>query len=85
MMDKLRAALLGLPRRKKRALQVVVDLLLVWCALWMSFIVRLGFEDAGNPMLSHPWLFAAAPLIAIPRSSASACIELSCVISATTP
>lgn len=66
MMDKLRAALLGLPRRKKRALQVVVDLLLVWCALWMSFIVRLGFEDAGNPMASHPWLFAAAPLIAIP-------------------
>ncbi|MBI6898025.1 polysaccharide biosynthesis protein [Pseudomonas putida] len=65
-MDKLRAALLGLPRRKKRALQVVVDLLLVWCALWMSFIVRLGFEDAGNPMVSHPWLFAAAPLIAIP-------------------
>ena len=66
MMDKLRAALLGLPRRYKRALQVAADLLLVWAALWMSFIVRLGFDDAGSPVLNHPWLFLAAPAIAIP-------------------
>ncbi|MEW9679316.1 polysaccharide biosynthesis protein [Pseudomonas sp. TE50-2] len=65
-MEKLRAGLLGLSRRNKRALQVMVDLLLVWCALWMSFIVRLGFDDAGNPVVNHPWLFVAAPLIAIP-------------------
>lgn len=66
MMDKLRARLLALPRRNKRILQVVVDLLLVWLALWMSFIVRLGFDDAGNPVLLHPWLFIVAPLVAIP-------------------
>lgn len=66
MMDKLRIRLLGLPRRSKRALQVVVDLLLVWFALWMSFIVRLGFDDPGSPIFDHPWLFLAAPIIAIP-------------------
>lgn len=65
-MDKLRVALLNLPRRYKRALQVSVDLILVWVALWMSFVVRLGFDDAGNPLGSHPWLFIAASVIAIP-------------------
>lgn len=66
MMDKLRAGLLALPRRYKRALQVVVDLLLVWLALWLSFIVRLGIDDPGSPIFDHPWLFLAAPVIAIP-------------------
>lgn len=66
MMDKLRVSLLGLPRRYKRYLQVVADLLLVWFALWMSFVVRLGFLEAGNPAHEHPWLFFAAPVIAIP-------------------
>ncbi|QXH48321.1 polysaccharide biosynthesis protein [Pseudomonas xanthosomatis] len=66
MMEKLRTGLLGLPRRYKRALQVPVDLLLVWLALWMSFVVRLGWDDAGLPFLSHPWLYLAAPVIAIP-------------------
>lgn len=66
MMDKLRAALLALPRRYKRALQVMVDLLLVWLALWMSFIVRLGFDDPSGPIFDHAWLFFAAPVIAIP-------------------
>lgn len=66
MMDKLRAALLALPRRYKRALQVMVDLLLVWLALWMSFIVRLGFDDPSAPIFDHAWLFFAAPVIAIP-------------------
>ncbi|WP_437182123.1 polysaccharide biosynthesis protein [Pseudomonas xanthosomatis] len=65
-MEKLRTGLLGLPRRYKRALQVPVDLLLVWLALWMSFVVRLGWDDAGLPFLSHPWLYLAAPVIAIP-------------------
>lgn len=66
MMDKFRAGLLALPRRYKRALQVVVDFLLVWLALWMSFIVRLGFDDPGKPFVDHQWLFFAAPVIAIP-------------------
>ncbi|MHC8367848.1 polysaccharide biosynthesis protein [Pseudomonas sp. ZT5P21] len=65
-MDELRAGLLALPRRYKRALQVVVDLLLVWLALWMSFIVRLGFDYPVSPIFDHSWLFFAAPVIAIP-------------------
>ncbi|MFV3404981.1 polysaccharide biosynthesis protein [Pseudomonas sp. NY15463] len=66
MIEKLRSGLLGLPRRQKRALQVVTDLVLVWVALWMAFVVRLGLDDAGNPLRHHPWLFLAAPVIAIP-------------------
>ena len=66
MLEKMRTGLLGLPRRYKRALQVTVDLLLVWLALWMSFVVRLGLDDAPHPFSSHLWLYAAAPVIAIP-------------------
>lgn len=58
--------LLGLPRRQKRFIQVVTDVLLVWLSLWLAFIVRLGIEDMYNPILTHRWLFVAAPLIAIP-------------------
>ncbi|GGU69532.1 membrane protein [Pseudomonas laurentiana] len=65
-LDKIKTALLGLPRRYKRTLLLGIDLVLVTLALWMSFIVRLGYEDAGNPVFDHPWLFISAPLIAIP-------------------
>ncbi len=65
-MDKFRALLLGLPRRKKRLIQVASDVVLVWLALWLAFIVRLGVEDMYNPIRVHFWLFLAAPLIAIP-------------------
>lgn len=66
MMSKVSTALLGLPRRVKRLLQVGADVLLVCVALWLSFIVRLGIEDPLLPVRNHPWLFFAAPLIAIP-------------------
>jgi len=66
MIEKIRTSLLGLPRRYKRALQVGVDVLLVWLALWMSFVVRLGLDDAVQAIFNHPWLYLAAPLIAIP-------------------
>lgn len=66
MMDGVRALLLGLPRRNKRLLQVATDVLLVWLALWLAFIVRLGIDDLFNPILSHFWLFGSAPIIAIP-------------------
>ncbi|MBP5127127.1 polysaccharide biosynthesis protein, partial [Pseudomonas protegens] len=65
-MDKIRTLLLRLPRRQKRVLQVVTDILLVWVALWMAFVVRLGFDDLNNPFIVHFWLFASAPIVAIP-------------------
>ncbi len=65
-MDRLRVALLGLPRRQKRLLQVMTDVLLVWLALWLAFVVRLGLDDMVNPFIHHPWLLVSASLIAIP-------------------
>ncbi|QXI30235.1 polysaccharide biosynthesis protein [Pseudomonas vanderleydeniana] len=65
-MDKIRAYLLGLPRRKKRILQVIGDTFLVWFALWMSFVVRLGVDEMVNPFAQHRWLFVSAPIISIP-------------------
>lgn len=66
MTDKLRAGMLLLPRRYKRALQVVTDVLLVWFALWLAFLVRLGIDDIYEPLRIHYWLFLGAPIIAIP-------------------
>ena len=66
MTDKVRAYLLGLPRRRKRLIQVATDVVLVWLALWLAFIVRLGIDDMYNPLRVHLWLFASAPLVAIP-------------------
>lgn len=73
MLDNLRMKLLGLPRRYKRMLQVAADVSLVWLSLWLAFLVRLGTEDMISPFGGHAWLFIAAPLVAIPCSSASAC------------
>ena len=61
-----RERLLGLKRRYKRLLQVMVDVLLVWGALWLAFIVRLGTYDQIDPLGGHFWLFALAPVVAIP-------------------
>ncbi len=66
VMDKLRTFLVGLPRRKKRLLQVFTDILVVWAALWLAFVVRLGIDDMINPFRGHLWLFLAAPIVAIP-------------------
>lgn len=66
VMELFRKRMLALPRRYKRILQVITDVLLLWLALSMSFVVRLGFDDLSNPLLAHPWLYAAAPLVAIP-------------------
>ncbi|KRA87201.1 hypothetical protein ASD91_16715 [Pseudomonas sp. Root68] len=65
-MDKIRARLLSLPRRHKRILQVLTDILLVWFALWMAFVVRLGLDELINPFTQHVWLFVSTPVIAIP-------------------
>ncbi|QJI28198.1 polysaccharide biosynthesis protein [Pseudomonas sp. ADAK18] len=65
-MDKLRTLLLNLPRRQKRILQVIADIMLVWLALWMAFVVRLGIDELVNPIILHSWLFISAPIISIP-------------------
>ena len=62
----LRDRLLSLPRRYKRLLQVLTDVVLVWLALWLAFVVRLGSFSKVEPFSGHAWLFVAAPLIAIP-------------------
>lgn len=66
IMERFRAFLVGLPRREKRLLQVVCDVFVVWAALWLSFVVRLGIDDLVNPLRSHLWLFLAAPVVSIP-------------------
>jgi FlaA1/EpsC-like NDP-sugar epimerase len=66
VMDKLRKLLLKLPRREKRFIQVLADIVLVWVALWLAFLVRLGIDDMVNPLIVHSWLFLSAPVIAIP-------------------
>lgn len=65
-MIRVRTFLLSLPRRTKRLLQVALDIGLVCLALWLSFLVRLGIDDPIQPLRNHPWLFFAAPAIAIP-------------------
>lgn len=64
--EKLRTRLVNLPRRHKRLLQVVTDVVLVWASLWLAFVVRLGDSKAIEPLTGHFWLFLAAPVIAIP-------------------
>ncbi|KAB0565140.1 polysaccharide biosynthesis protein [Pseudomonas palleroniana] len=65
-MDRLRAFLVGLPRRKKRLIQVGTDTFVVWAALWLAFVVRLGVDEMVNSFRDHFWLFVAAPIVAIP-------------------
>ncbi|WP_404804881.1 polysaccharide biosynthesis protein [Metapseudomonas lalkuanensis] len=62
----MREWLLRLPRRYKRLLQVTVDVMLVWIALWLAFVVRLGTDELVHPLGGHAWLFAVAPVLAIP-------------------
>ena len=65
-MDKVRVYLLELRWWQKRLIQVATDTVLVWLALFLAFIVRLGIDDMYNPFRAHLWLIAFAPLVAIP-------------------
>jgi FlaA1/EpsC-like NDP-sugar epimerase len=65
-MDKIKPYLVGLPKGQKRLLQVVVDIVLVWGALWLAFLVRLGLDDIWGPVNRYAWLFVFAPLVSIP-------------------
>lgn len=62
----LRERLLGLSPRSKRVMQIAVDMLLIWLALWLAFFIRLGDAKIVEPLGAHAWLFTAAPLTAIP-------------------
>ncbi|WP_460139904.1 polysaccharide biosynthesis protein [Pseudomonas sp. S2_E01] len=62
----MRDRLLNLPRGSKRVLQLLVDVVLVWGALWLAFVVRLGIGRPINPFEDYAWLFMAAPIISIP-------------------
>ncbi|QMV61366.1 nucleoside-diphosphate sugar epimerase/dehydratase [Pseudomonas berkeleyensis] len=64
--DRVRQVLLELPRGRKRLLQVMVDVLLLWLALWLAFFVRLGTSVLIDPFGEYLWLFVAAPATAIP-------------------
>lgn len=62
----LRARLLALPRFQKRALQVALDIVLIWCSLWLAFYLRLDDAAAIQPLGAHAWLFGLAPLLTVP-------------------
>lgn len=62
----LRQRLLGLSRMKKRLLQLGVDLLLVWFALWLAFFIRLEGNWLYGPQLAYWLMFALAPLVSLP-------------------
>ncbi|AIN57266.1 membrane protein [Pseudomonas soli] len=64
--ESVRTFLLDLPRAKKRMIQVLTDVLLVWVAMWLAFVVRLGIEESTELVRHHLWLFACAPVISIP-------------------
>lgn len=64
--DRLRGRLIGLSRRSKRLLQVAADIIIIWIALWLAFVVRLGDLEGAQPFGDHAWLFACAPALAIP-------------------
>ncbi|GFM55272.1 membrane protein [Pseudomonas cichorii] len=66
MMMKLRSRMLGLSRKNKRIVQVGADIVLVWGALILAFVVRLGFDATFSSIVDHLWLFAAAPVLTIP-------------------
>jgi FlaA1/EpsC-like NDP-sugar epimerase len=64
--DKMRSWLLQLTRRQKRLLQLSTDVVMIWLALWLAFVVRLGIDDLANPIVDHMWLFLCAPVVSIP-------------------
>lgn len=64
--ERMRVALLSLPRAKKRLIQVLADVLLVWLSMWFAFVVRLGIEESVELAEGHFWLFICAPLVSIP-------------------
>lgn len=61
-----RKKLLALPAMQKKLLQVLADLLLIWCSIWLALAWRLGMDGAWSRVQEHLWLFIAVPLLTIP-------------------
>ncbi len=57
MLEWVRVRLLKLSRRQKRVLQVLADVLLIWLALLMAFLLRLGWDDLPAWDSGFLWLF----------------------------
>lgn len=58
--------LLVLPTSVKRLLQFAADIFIIWLALWLSFVVRLGADIIINPFGDYFELFIATPIFVIP-------------------
>lgn len=61
-----KTTLLALPTFVKRILQLLADLVIIWLALWLSYVVRLGTDELINPFAEYFQLFIAAPCFVIP-------------------
>ena len=62
----LKEKLLGLSSRKKRAIQVGADVVLLSVSLWLALFLRLGDEGWLWPDAAQSVLFLMAPALAIP-------------------
>ncbi|WOD12610.1 nucleoside-diphosphate sugar epimerase/dehydratase [Pseudomonas sp. NyZ704] len=62
----LKDRLVRLSYSQKRAIQVTVDIALLWAAMWLAFYIRLGTGGWLWPSGGQGWLFVISPLIAIP-------------------
>ncbi|MBJ6137352.1 nucleoside-diphosphate sugar epimerase/dehydratase [Marinobacter litoralis] len=58
--------LIRLSYGKKRSLQIVADVVLIWLALYLSLYLRLGGEGWVWPQGNQLWLFVLAPMFALP-------------------
>lgn len=58
--------LLNLPRKQKRFLQLITDLLLIWLSITLAFIVRIGWDNTVVQLFNYYWLFIIAPCLTIP-------------------
>ncbi|SDS00830.1 NDP-sugar epimerase, includes UDP-GlcNAc-inverting 4,6-dehydratase FlaA1 and capsular polysaccharide biosynthesis protein EpsC [Halopseudomonas xinjiangensis] len=63
----IRERLANLSYSQKRSIQIVLDVLLLWLALWTAFYLRLGTEEGWLwPEHGQGWIFILAPILAIP-------------------
>lgn len=63
-MNKLTIPLLALPRPAKRAVVVLLDLLLSVVSVWLAFYLRI--DQAGLPQWQQKYVYVLAPLLAFP-------------------
>ncbi|SHF32271.1 NDP-sugar epimerase, includes UDP-GlcNAc-inverting 4,6-dehydratase FlaA1 and capsular polysaccharide biosynthesis protein EpsC [Lampropedia hyalina DSM 16112] len=67
VLARVRQRMLALSRGQKRLLQVLVDVWLLWIALWLALLVRLGLDAGmGFRLWDYRLGFLLAPVVAIP-------------------